>query len=151
MTARQRNFDELFKTVFGAAANAVAGTTPDNVEQNGAYVNTAGYETCVLVLAVEATLAESETATINMNAQTDADGAGTGTDFGTAATAVVLTGGSGGSTESAIVEIPLNLHNSAHLGFIRGQFTVNASAADTDTWRASLVYVLGGASELPAA
>lgn len=151
MPARQRDFGALHKIAFGDAQNAVAGTTPDGVEQDGAYVDARGYETVTLALAVEATLAEGETVAIDMNAQTDADGTGTGTDFGTAATTVTLTGGSGGSTESTVVEIHLNLNHSAFLGYIRGQYEVDASAANTDTWRAGLVYVLGGAQELPAA
>lgn len=147
---KARSFDQLFKTVYGLAVNAVAGTTPDNVEQDGAYVDTQGYDHVTLKLTVKAVLAEGETATINMNAQTDADGTGTGTDFGTAATAVVLTGGSGGSTETAIVEIPLNLVVSTALRYIRGQFTVDGSASGTDTWIACLDYILGGANKLPA-
>lgn len=151
MPARQRDFGALHKIVFGDAQNAVAAAGADGAEQDGAYVDARGYETVTLALAVEATLGESETVTIDMNAQTDADGTGTGTDFGTAATQVTLTGGSGGSTENALVEIDLNLNHSDFLGYIRGQYTIDASATGADTWRAGLVYVLGGAQELPAA
>lgn len=151
MPARQRDFGALHKIAYGLNVNGTAGSTPDGVEQDGAYVDARGYESVTLALTVWADLAEGETATIDMNAQTDADGTGTGTDFGTAATQTVLTGGSGGSEETEVIEIDLNLNHSDFLGYIRGQFEVDCSATGTDVFVASLVYVLGGAQELPAA
>lgn len=135
--------------ICGAGLNGVAGGTGDATEEDGEYALHRGYMSAEIIVAVEATLADGETVTIIGNAQDATDAAGTGVaDFGDVPTAVVLTS-VGGTTEFGVLRIPINLRTAR--GFIRGQFTVTHSAGSIDTFRAAMVYVLGGADVEPAA
>lgn len=150
MTSRQRDIASQIKPVSCGGANAVAGTAPDGVEQSGEYVDRLGYESAEFEVAFEATLGDGETLTVIGNAQDAADAAGAGAaDFGDAATSLVLTGGSGGTTEFGVLRIPLNLNQARR--FIRPQWTADASAANTDVWVGAAVCILGGPDVMPAA
>lgn len=153
MLAAKRDIAALLSGAHGGQLDVLAGGAGDNTEENGSWVDAIDYESAVLYLAVEAVLGDGATASVAMNAQTASDDQGTGVaDYGDAhANAVLLTGGAGGTTEQGVVELPLSLVQSDFLGFIRGQFTVDLSAATTDTARASLVIVRGGPREAPVA
>jgi len=123
-------------------------TSTDGSEIDGGYVDRLDHLSAKLVIAYEAVLTEAETLTIAANVQDDADGAGAGVDYGDAfASAVVATGGSGGSTERGVVEIDLNL--SAAKQYLRAQYTATLSASSADTVILSAVFVFGPKRETP--
>lgn len=136
--------------IAGHGANGVAAGANDAVEQDGVWALHRGYMSAELVVTVLATLGAAETATIIGNAQDATDDAGAGAaDFGDVPATLVLTGGGGGTTELGVLRIPLNLRTAR--GYIRGQYTIDLSAASLDVFESTVVYVLGGADVEPAA
>jgi hypothetical protein len=136
---------------FGGAGRALAAGAGDNTEVDGGWVDRTGKFSAKVVISYTTTLAQDETLSFTANLQDASDSGGTGAaDFGTAyAKTVVATGGTGGSTETGVVEIgDFNLMTADN--FIQAQITPDLSASGTDvaTWGA--VIVLGGAETLPA-
>ncbi len=148
--ASQRDVGSLLAARFSSAGTDVtAGGSGDATEVDGAYIDATDFESCKVIIAYTATLAENDTISIAANLQDATDIAGTGVaDFGTAlASTIQATGGSGGSTETGVVELDLDL--SASRGFIRLQFTPDMSAASIDVAELASVIVLGGHDTYP--
>lgn len=151
MTSRMRDIQAYLASRFGAAGiDGTAGGAGDNTEVDGAWIDRQGFESVVAYVVITATLGAGETCTVIGNLQASATAAGASpVDIGTAPAALVLTS-VGGGTEVGVLEIPGNLVQSDVARYIRAQFTPDLSAANTDTFEASMVYVLGGADVLPA-
>lgn len=131
-----------------AGTDVTAGGAGDGVEVDCAYVDRRGFASMKAVIVYTATLSAGETLSIAANLQDDADGVGVGADYGTAlANTVVATGGAGGSTETGVVELDVDLRGAKQ--FTRLQFTPDLSAANTDTAEIAAVYVLGGSADDP--
>ena len=132
-----------------AGVDATAAGTGDNTEVNGAYIDRSDFFSVKCVIAYTATLAEGETLSIAANLQDATSAAGAGVaDFGTAyASTVVATGGTGGSTETGVLELDFDLLTADQ--FIRLQFTPDLSAGATDVAELAAVYILGGSNENP--
>lgn len=148
----QRDIGAHITSRFADQVDAVAAGAGDATESSGPWVQRPHRaQSAKLVIAFEAVLAEDETLSIAANAQDAADSSGTGAaDFGDAiASAVVATGGTGGSTERGVVGLDLNLAGAAE--YLRSQVTPNLSAGATDTLRLTAVWIFGGLEKLPAA
>lgn len=146
--SRTNEIGALCTARFADQVDVTAGGAGDNTESNGVYVDRSGYDSAKLVVSFEAVLGATETLSIGANIQDDADGSGTGVDYGSAYTsAVVATGGAGGSTERGVVELDFDLR--AAKQYIRSQITPDLSAATTDTARIHAVWVLGPGITLP--
>lgn len=132
-----------------AAVSITAGGGSDNSEVDGAYVDARDFGSVKVVIHYTATLAAGETLSIAANLQEDADGTGSGTDVTGSAypSTVVATGGTGGSTETGVVEMDFDVSKLQR--YLRVQFTPDLSASNTDTAIVSAVYILGGAEENP--
>jgi hypothetical protein len=126
-----------------------AGGAGDGTEQDGYWVDRDDRLSGVLIINYSTTLAEGETLTLAANLRDATDSGGTGAaDYGDAyAAAVVATGDTGGSTETGVVEIDVDLGAANH--YIQGQVTPTLSAASTDTVALSAVFVLSGARKYP--
>lgn len=142
------------RSAFGDHAAATAGSTGDATESNGVYVDREDADSglamsCKLIIAYEAVLAEGETLSIGANIQDANDDQADGlADYGDAyASAVVATGGSGGSTERGTVEMDFDLISAKQ--FLRSQVTPDLSAADTDTAQIVVTWVFFGAQNGP--
>jgi hypothetical protein len=126
-----------------------AGGAGDGTEQDGYWVDRDDRLSGVLIVNYSATLAEGETLTLAANLRDATDSSGTGAaDYGDAyAAAVVATGGTGGSTETGVIEIDVDLGEANR--YIQGQVTPTLSAVATDTVAMSAVFVLSGARTYP--
>lgn len=140
----------LIAARYGAIATLTAGGTGDATEINGAYVDRLGFASVKVVVAYTATLAGGATLTIAANLQDATDDAGAAVaDYGDAyAATVVATGPSGGGTVTGVVELDFPLY--AAKRFIRAQATPDLSAANIDTARVAITYVLAGPTDGPA-
>lgn len=123
---------------------ATAGGTGDATEVAAAYVNMRGLRTVKALVYYQAVLGEDETLTFEANWEEDADGTGTGVDYGTALAATqVAVGAAGGSTESGVMEIDLDNPPGAKQ-YVRVLVKPNLSAANTDTLKFGVTYVVAG-------
>lgn len=140
---------ETLAARFAGIASATAGGTGDATEKNCAYIDRQGFSSLKVVIAYSAALAEDKTLSIASNLQDATSSAGAGVaDFGDAmASAVVATGGTGGSTETGVVELDFDISGADQ--YVRLQFTPDLSATGTDTATLSAVYILGGAQVQP--
>lgn len=140
---------ETLAARFAGIASATAGGTGDATEKNCAYIDRQGFSSLKVVIAYSAALAEAKTLSIASNLQDATSSAGAGVaDFGDAmASAVVATGGTGGSTETGVVELDFDISGADQ--YVRLQFTPDLSATGTDTATLSAVYILGGAQVQP--
>lgn len=131
-----------------APMQITAGDANDGVAQNGPAIDRLGYDSAVLVVPVSAALAEAATLTINARLQESADGSTGWVDIPGAVTSnLVLTGGVGGSTESGLLELNVNLRPCKR--YVRAVITGDLSAATTDTQRFGAVLILGGSAVEP--
>lgn len=132
-----------------AGTDVTAGGSGDGTEVDGAWIDMQDFGSSKIVIAYTATLADGETLSIAANAQDATDSSGTGAaDFGTAySSTVVATGDTGGSTETGVVELDLDVTEANR--YVRVQFTPTMSAATTDTAELAAVYVVGGADRNP--
>ncbi len=130
----------------GGSVSAVAGGSGDATEVSSAWFERTDMESLVFFIYYKATLAQDETLTLTANVQTASDSSGTGAaDFGDAlASAVVATGPSGGGTVEGVSRIDVNLQKSTAGAYVRGQFTPDLSAANTDTAILAGVFVVNG-------
>lgn len=136
------------------AGSLTAGGGGDNTAINGPYFDrkSADYSrplSCKVVISFRAVLAAGATLSIAAKLQDAVDAAGTGAaDYGDAlASAIVATGGVGGSTEEGTIELDFELEGARE--FIRSVVTPDLSAANTDTAIVSACLVLFGADRVP--
>jgi hypothetical protein len=143
--ALSRDIGAYLTARYGVKAEPVAAGAGDNTEVDSGYIDRQGYDSCKMIIGYSATLAEGKTLSIAANLQdaTSSGGAGVA-DYGTAkANGVVATGGTGGSTETGVVELDFDLSGANQ--FIRGQMTPDLSATATDTADLMMIIILGGA------
>lgn len=150
--AQVKDIGFFVSTRFGGKAEATAGGTGDATEKDGATITLAsvGYpKSGKCVLAFEAVLAQAATLTLAYNLQYNDGTWKDVTDPAAVTATVVATGGTGGSTESGVVEIDVDFTKIQDATAYRVQYTPNLSAANTDTADVTAVWVLGGFDELP--
>lgn len=130
-------------------------TTTADSEQSGVFVDTqptadGRYNSAAILVAWQGVLAQAETLTLAFNVQDNAAASADGNeaDYGGAfASAVVATGGSGGSTERGVSKLNIDLKSARK--YLRVQAT--ATTSSTGTVNVMGLVVLGGAQVLPAA
>lgn len=148
---KQKDAGAWYKPVYSRAAVAVtAGGTGDATEADGGWIDRQGFDSLDAVIAFTTALAADQTLTIAANFQ-DADtiGGSGAADFGEAhAATVYATGDSGGSTETGVAQIGIDLTMARR--YVRIQFTPNLSRANTDTANLQQTYILAGAKDVPA-
>lgn len=150
MHASMQDAGALIAARYGLTGVAVtAGGAGDDTEVNGIWIDRLGFSSLKVVLPYTATLGATETLSVAANIQDASDDQGTGAaDFGDAlASTVQATGATGGSTETGVVEMDVDL--SAANRFVRVQFTPDLSRANTDTAELAAVYLLAGSTENP--
>lgn len=126
--------------------SATAGGANDGSEVLGVEIDRQDYFSGVVAIPVTATLSEAETVTIDLVVYDAAESGGTYGSYKVADT-VTLTGGTGGSTETALVELDLNLQGAKQ--FVQIGVTSTFSLASTDTADFAGVVNLTGAIENP--
>lgn len=135
-----------------AATNATAGGAGDATAANGATIDTTAFATRYNAVAFQigarGTLGAAATLTVAAKIQTSANGSDW-TDATAAATVLTLTGGAGGTTETGVGVVGLDLAFAQR--YLRVVATPDLSAADTDTATIFGLAVFGGAEALPAA
>ena len=151
---------------------ATAGSSPDNVQQNGQVIDrlAAGrrlYLSAILVINYKAVVNTSETFSLAVNGQqatnsgystgvanmsarrayqVEADG--TRTELTLTSGALALTSMGGGATIKGVVVLEFDLHNVPQ--YLRSQITSDLSRSGTDTSIVSANWVFRGADQLPA-
>lgn len=140
---------ELLAGRYAAISTATAGGTGDATEVDGAYIDRQGFDSLKVLIAYKTTLAQGKTLSIAANLQDATSSGGSGVaDFGDAmASAVVGTGGTGGSTETGVVELDFDISGANQ--YVRVQYTPDMNASGTDTATLAAVYILGGAQVQP--
>lgn len=140
------HFLSMVKPVLGLApVTATAGGANDNVAQNGVSIDRLDYYSAIVSVPVTATLTASETATVSVKVQDSADGS-TWADF-ESGDDLVLTGDVGGSTETDIATLKVNLQGADK--YIRVVVTCDLSASATDTATFAAIVDLTGSIENP--
>ena len=141
-----------------APEQITAGGAADGVEQDGIALDRINYSSVLASVPVSATLADGETAIVEVRLKTcatsdgtfkyvKADGTLTAT-IGDAVTATAtLTGGTGGSTETAVLELRATLNGAEK--YIKVSEEVTFSAASTDTAVLGAVAIMGARCEVP--
>jgi hypothetical protein len=150
-----KDFGACIKPMFAAVETDVtAGGSGDDTEVNGAWIDTRGFESLEAIISFTATLAANETLSLAAQVQhaslaNGSDGEDVSTDHIKAlASTAVATGEAGGSTETGVHALGIDLTMLKR--YVRVQFTPDLSAADTDTAKVGMAYVLGGARNAPA-
>ena len=136
----------------GAATELVAGATEDGVKVTGSSLDratpgAARYDSMSLELSGVATLAQDETLSFAVEYQDSADGSTWNTAVAMQASTVAATGGTGGSNESFVVELDLDMSDLSR--YVRFNVTPACSAASADVAVWSAAAVFGGADILP--
>lgn len=140
-------------TVRRAAANAAvtAGGAGDNTAVTGVIIDRAALgwaESAVLAVPFTTTLAQAATLSLAYTFQHgEASNLSDAATLASATTAVIATGGAGGSTETGVFEVGVSLRGARR--YVRLNFTPDLSAGATDTAALSAVIVFAGANRLP--
>lgn len=153
MTTQIRNIGALIAVARAAANTAVtAGGGGDNSAVTGAIIDRASYgmpQSAVLAIPYTATLGAGETLSIAYTIQEgQTANLSDAATLKTAASAVVVTGPSGGGTVTGVFEVDVDLGPAGQ--YVRANFTPDLSRANTDTAALSAVLVLGGMDRVPA-
>ena len=139
---------EQLKCAYGAISTATAASTGDDTEVNGAALDVNGkYGSLKVALQYTTALTEDKTLSLTANLQTadDSSFAVNAEDMGDALTKTAFaTGGSGGTTETGIVELDFDLRGARR--YVRIQYTPDLSHTSTDTCTVAAAYVLAGAN-----
>ncbi len=137
-----------YRPRFVAAGEATAGGTGDATKVNGVDIDRTNFLCGKLLITFSAELAEGKTLSFAIEHEDSQDGSTRGTAVVDQASTIAATGGAGGTTETGVVEMDMDL--SSAMLFRRYNVTPDLSASSVDTcfWTAALV--LGGALQLPA-
>lgn len=137
-----------------AAANtsATAAGTGDNTQVTGVTIQRSAIglpRSVTFAIPYTTTLASAATLSLAYIVETSANSnMASPTELTNVASAVIDTGGSGGSTNTGTVEIGVDL--SGAKDYVRLKFTPDLSATGTDTAALAAVAVFGSFDELPA-
>lgn len=126
-----------------------AAGTGDNTAVTGKSVDRLGYESLTALIGCHAKMAATETLSIAAEYQESDDNSSWDTAVALQASTVALTGGSGGTTEFAVLKFDLDLRGKKR--YIRINHTPNLSAGSADIAATMVIVVKGGADVLPAA
>ena len=145
--------EEILAQNAALVTTVTAGGAGDATEIDGISIDRQSlgslYESCKLSIVGAGNVTSGLTLTVTANMQ-DSDDGSTWADYGTAyAATVVLTGASGGSTQSSF-QVFLDNDLRPAKRYIRCQVTPDMSDTDDDTALIAAVLVLGGASTNPA-
>lgn len=122
----------------------------NGVAQTGVAVDRTGFNAGVVAIPVSATLTEDKTCTVAAVVETAATAAAVAWTPLALVPATVLTGGKDGTTETAVLEVDLNLLGADR--FVRVSVTStcnNAVAQNTDEQTFGAVLILGGSVNAP--
>lgn len=125
--------------------NATAAGSGDNTAAPGVNIDTrtlADPASVVFEVWARATLAAAATLTITGKVEHSVTGSGDWADLVTASSLLVLTGGSGGTTEKGVARLGADLRQANR--YIRVNVTPDLSAGSTDTATLTAVAVFGG-------
>lgn len=125
-----------------APRTIVAGTEGNGAAQVGEVIDRKGFNSAVLAVPVSATLAADETLTVGVVVATAGAADAEAWQPLASIAGEELVGGESGSTETALLEIDLNLLGADR--YVRATVTGTLSAAATDTQALAGVIVLGG-------
>ena len=132
-----------------APALIVAAGAGDNALIVGSIVDTIGFESAVLVVPCRASLGAAETLSLAVQIEESGDGVAFDAPVVLQASAVLLTGGGGGTDEAGMLKLNLDeLGNRKR--FARIGVTPDLSAGGVDTAIVEPGLLLGGAEVLPA-
>jgi len=131
----------------------LAAGTGDNTAITGANIDLQALgnpRSAKICIPYTTTLQATETLSLTAIVQHDSDSAwGTVATFATQLTATVIaTGDTGGSTETGVIELDINLEGAKQ--YVRSIITPDLSASGTDTFKIGCCWVLGGFGELPS-
>jgi hypothetical protein len=142
---------EIFPIFALAEETITAGSGGDGAAINGVEIDTESLATrfnnLTALVPVEAALGEDETATIEAKVQTREEADGDWADVAGADGQIVLTGGTGGTTERGVLKVGADMAFAQRR--LRVVVTPTLSAAATDTSAVSAIAVLAGAEALP--
>lgn len=126
----------------------VAGSGTDNTKvTNTDGIDRLGYNSAKLVISANATLAATETLDFDVELSQSEDDSTYTTPVASYTAETLLTGAAGGSTESGILELDIDL--SGYDRYLKVGITGDLTASGTDTADWQAVLVLGGAQEVP--
>lgn len=136
--------NETLKPIFGDVMSITAGAGSDNIAYSSAEFDTAMYNTMLIMVSGEATLAEGETLKVTVKVTESATSGGSFTDAETlATTATIATGGSGGSTEDGVVAYTVDISQYARYQIVEVTPDLSASGTDTATLVSSIILTDG--------
>ena len=144
------NIGKFLKSLFVAAATAVAAGTGDNTEATGANLARSGYLSGKLVISWTTTLTDTKTLSFTVKSRT-----GTSSSACTSASQVtelaktVVATSSGGGTMTGTTEVNIDL--GSYDQYVAFDITPDLSHSGTDTAVWAAAFVMGGADTLPAA
>lgn len=126
-----------------------AAGTGDNTQADGLAIDRKDATSASIAIVAKATLAATKTLTVKLVVQDSADGvtfadvaAGLQPGGSANSTVMTLTGAAGGSTESGLYQLGINL--SSLKRYIRVRLTPDLNATGTDTATVAAVVSLGG-------
>lgn len=134
---------------WGAAAVFAAQTAAggSGVERTGETIDRLGDQSAVLGIAYRAELAASATLSLKVDRQQSLNGSSWDTAETIQALAVQATGGTGGSTNSGLLELNQDLRDVKR--YVRYNVTATLSAPTTDSVSWGAVFTAGSADALP--
>jgi hypothetical protein len=153
MTTENRSIGDKI-TVRRAAANTAvtAGGGGDNTAVTGVIIDRYAIgnpQSCVVAIPFTTTLAAAATLSLAYTVQSgEAANLSDAATLVSATSAVISTGGSGGTTNTGTFEVNVSLRGAGR--YVRVNFTPDLSAGSTDTAALSAVIAFGGADRLPA-
>ena len=152
MEALGRNIKALTKGIFALASTAItAGGSGDATTVNGSAIDTTTYEaeSVSFEIPVKAVLAVDETIAVELTVEHSSTSNSGFTAIVAAATALTLTGGTGGTTEYGVARAGVDLNKC--LRYVRVTALPDMSRAGTDTATMGAgAAILGGLQEIPS-
>lgn len=147
----RKNIGAAIKTVFAAGpTNLTAAGAGDNTLVNGAGIDLQALglpQSAVLAFPFKGVLASAATLSLAYAVQDSADNTNFTNLAGNVTSAAISTGGSGGTTNTGVIELDVALDGARR--YIRAAYTPDLSAGGTDTANVMAVFVFGGQAELP--
>lgn len=132
----------------GFKDSLVAGSVTDDIKvTNTDGIDRLGYNSAKLIISANATLGATETLDFDVELSQSEDDSTYTTPVASYTAETLLEGGAGGSTESGILELDIDL--SSYDRYLKIGITGDLSASDTDTADWQAVLILGGATEVP--
>ena len=148
MRAYDHNSGAYLALRAGDLQSLTAGSEPSEVVSP--WISVSGYRSGVLSVFASATLTDAATLTLSdLTVETASDDQGTSARAleADASTPFVLTGGTGGSTETGVFRLDVDFEGADT--FVRFKYVPAFSRSDTDTANLFSGFVLGGPEVIP--